>query len=51
MRSVLKRSEAPVRGLDARARIRTWDPVIKNHLLHQLSYARVSWSKCAVKHT
>jgi hypothetical protein len=30
--------------LGGRTRARTWDPMIKSHLLYQLSYAPGSWS-------
>jgi hypothetical protein len=29
----------PLRGNGGRTRARTWDPMIKSHLLYQLSYA------------
>ena len=31
-------------GLGGRTRARTWDPMIKSHLLYQLSYAPGTWS-------
>jgi hypothetical protein len=39
MKKPLSYSGLPAKGFGGRTRARTWDPMIKSHLLYQLSYA------------